>query len=507
MLSLRLKNFRSLVDTGRIELRPLTVLVGANSSGKSSFLRFFPLLRQTYKKSAASPLLWFADPGLDFGDFSKVVRRGADPREIEVEIEIVLPRLGGSRGATEWSTPLPLRINTFLNEEDGKTYVRRCVLTCYDDVCELEFRDRRGVAMWRINHLNVVERPLSSSPTSRFELYASQSLIPRISPGDATFIKAPFRFIEEELHETITQIAYPEHDGEDLSWIADGIAYGSPDDVLEQLRAQDLGDVWHHRVLAMTTSSPEFLRLKTLFFASWFNSLTEMVGWELESQADTMVYLGPFRAPPARFYRRQELSVRHMDPEGGNLAMFLHELSPTQLDAFSEFMFENVGFRVRLETQGSNISILLEDARGQSDNLIDMGYGFSQVLPVIAQCWAASSGFRPSEREPLPNLIAIEQPELHLHPHYQAKLADMFVGTIHAARAAVLETPTLLVETHSNALVSRLGELVETGKLDAKDVQVLLFEQDDVTRGTSVRQFTFSPEGTFKNWPIGFFAP
>jgi predicted ATPase len=136
-----------------------------------------------------------------------------------------------------------------------------------------------------------------------------------------------------------------------------------------------------------------------------------------------------------------------------------------------------------------------------------MGYGFSQVLPVIAQCWAAASGFQPSEREPLPSLIAIEQPELHLHPHYQAKLADMFVGTIQAARGAALETPTLLVETHSEALVSRLGELVEGGKIASEDVVVLLFEADAVNGGTTVRQSTFSAEGTLTNWPLGFFAP
>ncbi len=507
MRSLRLKNFRSLVDTGRIELRPLTVLVGANSSGKSSFLRFFPLLRQTYKKSAASPLLWFADPGLDFGDFSKVVRRGADPREIEVEFDITVPAIRYLERATDPVTPLPLRINAFLAEADGKTHVRRSVLTCHNDVCELEFGDRMGVAMWRVNGLDIVEKTLQSSRSSEFKFYASSSLVPKVSIGALDFLRVSFRVVETELYGAIAQIAYPDLADADVNWIVDGISYASPEDVLAQLRAQQVGEAWHRRVSAMTTTSPEFLRLKSLFFARFFNLLVETAGRALAGDADTTVYLGPFRAPPQRFYRRQELSVRHMDPEGGNLAMFLYELSPAQLDAFSEFMFEHVGFRVRLETQGSNISILLEDGRGQSDNLIDMGYGFSQVLPVIAQCWASASGFRPSEREPLPNLIAIEQPELHLHPHYQAKLADMFVGTIHAARGAALETPTLLVETHSEALISRLGELVETGKLASEDVVVLLFEADAANGGTTVRQSTFSPEGTLTNWPLGFFAP
>lgn len=503
MRSLRLKNFRSLVDTGRIELRPLTVLVGANSSGKSSFLRFFPLLRQTYKKSAASPLLWFADPGLDFGDFSKVVRRGAAPREIEVEFETVLGPLTAGLEPS-WSMPLPLRITTVLNEDDGKTFVRRNVLACYDDVCELEFRDRSGVAMFRVNDLDIVAGPPLRQ--SSYDLYGDQSLVPRVFPADPNRRDGHFQSIERDLRQAIRVMAHPNPGREDVTGIVAGIDYGSPEALLERLRAQDLGEFWRSQVAGLTTSSPAFRTLKTLLFARSIASIVDIIGLTLESDSDRTVYLGPFRAPPQRFYRRQELSVRHMDPEGGNLAMFLHELSQAQLSAFSEFMFEHVGSRIRLETQGSNISILLEDGSGSSDNLTDMGYGFSQVLPVIAQCWAAASGFRPSAQS-LPNLIAIEQPELHLHPHYQAKLADMFVGTIQAARGAALETPTLLVETHSNALVSRLGELVETGKLDAKDVQVLLFEQDDVTRGTSVRQFTFSPEGTFKNWPIGFFAP
>ena len=49
MQSIEIKNLRSLKDTGRVELKPITLLVGANSSGKSTFLRTFPLLKQGLK--------------------------------------------------------------------------------------------------------------------------------------------------------------------------------------------------------------------------------------------------------------------------------------------------------------------------------------------------------------------------------------------------------------------------------------------------------------------------
>ena len=121
MRSLRLKNFRSLVDTGRIELRPLTVLVGANSSGKSSFLRFFPLLRQTYEARSASPLLWYGRD-VDFGDFSQVVRRGAEPKEIEVEMGFDM-RVGTDE-------VLEMRSTTTIAESEGKTHTARYTLSC-----------------------------------------------------------------------------------------------------------------------------------------------------------------------------------------------------------------------------------------------------------------------------------------------------------------------------------------------------------------------------------------
>jgi predicted ATPase len=136
-----------------------------------------------------------------------------------------------------------------------------------------------------------------------------------------------------------------------------------------------------------------------------------------------------------------------------------------------------------------------------------MGGGLSQVLPVVAQCWSTASGWRASERGPLPSLIAIEEPEQALHPAYQAKLADMFNGVLRATRATQNgAAPCLLIETHSEALINRLGELVEAGEIASEDVSVLLFERDPATEKTP-RQSTYSPGGVLNNWPFGFFAP
>lgn len=72
--SIRIQNLRSLTDTTTIQLKPLTVLVGKNSVGKSTFARTFPLLRQTCEAQKKSPILWYGQ-FVDFGDFNTAINK------------------------------------------------------------------------------------------------------------------------------------------------------------------------------------------------------------------------------------------------------------------------------------------------------------------------------------------------------------------------------------------------------------------------------------------------
>ncbi|HAV4863676.1 TPA: AAA family ATPase, partial [Acinetobacter baumannii] len=72
--SIRIQNLRSLTDTKTILLKPLTVLVGKNSVGKSTFARTFPLLRQSCEAPKRSPILWYGK-FVDFGDFNTALNK------------------------------------------------------------------------------------------------------------------------------------------------------------------------------------------------------------------------------------------------------------------------------------------------------------------------------------------------------------------------------------------------------------------------------------------------
>ena len=96
--AVRIKNLRSLVDTGFIEIKPITLLLGANSTGKSTFLRSFPLYTQSVNKNLRGTISWFDDSLVDFGDYNTALNKFAGEGEtIEFEYKISQPVMGRMR--------------------------------------------------------------------------------------------------------------------------------------------------------------------------------------------------------------------------------------------------------------------------------------------------------------------------------------------------------------------------------------------------------------------------
>jgi predicted ATPase len=159
-----------------------------------------------------------------------------------------------------------------------------------------------------------------------------------------------------------------------------------------------------------------------------------------------------------------------------------------------------------MRVQGVFGEILIKEPGGRSfANVADVGFGYAEVLPLCATLWS-SCVREPSPKRRRTSLLALEQPELHLHPAHQARLADIIAGAWRTSRDAGREV-NLMVETHSEGLVNRMGELVHDGVLRASDVQILVFNQDPDTRQTEVRIAGYTAEGALNDaWPFGFFA-
>ena len=102
---------------------------------------------------------------------------------------------------------------------------------------------------------------------------------------------------------------------------------------------------------------------------------------------------------------------------------------------------------------------------GGRRNLADVGYGVSQVLPVVVECLLMPDN----------GVLALQQPEVHLHPKAQAELGSFF-----ARFAAARPKATVLVETHSDYLLDRVRKEIADGTIAPDSVSFLFFSRYDV---------------------------
>ena len=120
-------------------------------------------------------------------------------------------------------------------------------------------------------------------------------------------------------------------------------------------------------------------------------------------------------------------------------------------------------------------------------SIADVGFGVSQVLPVLVALLVADAG----------QLVYVEQPELHLHPRAQCVLARLMADT---ARRGV----RLIVETHSALLLLSLRTLVADGKLDPELVKLHWFSLNREDGSTAVNSADFDQDGAYGDWPEDF---
>ncbi|EBX0434616.1 DUF3696 domain-containing protein, partial [Salmonella enterica subsp. enterica serovar Bareilly] len=136
-------------------------------------------------------------------------------------------------------------------------------------------------------------------------------------------------------------------------------------------------------------------------------------------------------------------------------------------------------------------------------NISDMGFGYSQVLPIVTAIWLETERRIASPRRPI--TFIIEQPELHLHPSYQNNLAKIFAKVVTTAKSNNIDLK-IIFETHSQTMIEALGECIEDNMgLSENDVSILIFEKNDKQQ-TIVQKSYFNEDGFLQSWPVGFFS-
>ncbi|CAB3699927.1 AAA family ATPase [Trinickia soli] len=507
------KNLRALVDSEFIELKPITLLVGKNSVGKSTFARVFPLLRQSNEEKRRAPVLWWGKY-VDFGSFRDAVHRNADVREVSLCFDIMLePESEPFLMDPWWSQTLPLAGPTrfqlevaFACGSDDNTYIKRTEIRADGMSCTVHTSQNMAVEKIICGDVNWTPSTDVSAHGAAGELLPMVTFFRHFRAKDRTFRKPQNPFIAE-LNDSIRKLAHPKTKDETIAQIVNLVPLGSGAEVLSALQAVNGSSTWKKNTSKLRTTSPELTHIRELVWLAHLEEVFSSLNSEIRTFSKGVRYLEPLRATAQRYYRVQELAVDEVDSKGANLAVFIHSMQAFDRDRFNEWLKTHLGFEVRSVPDGGHISLRVRFVDDNDDtNLTDTGFGMSQVLPIATQLWS-SQAMRPRRgSDNAPTCFVVEQPELHLHPAFQEKIADLFVASLEASSSAKQNPMRIVAETHSSSLINRLGELVAEGRIDRDDVQVVMFDQTSVSAPVKIQISQFDEEGVLQNWPYGFFA-
>lgn len=519
---IRVKNLRSIVDSGLIRLRKINVLVGRNSAGKSSLLRVLPLLRQSMEQATKGPILWYGRL-VDFGTFQNAVRRGALDRTITFEFESLVHidrpilRRAPPQQTAKSRQRKPLLVNTSavlgLSAADSYGKVRRIVLQLEDDRVQVEFGDDASIRFVELNGSAVELRSdqrwwvsqgtiLPQLHLMKVETFLDDQGQPEVHE---TFEDEPFL---QELADSLIGLYGAGYSASQLKAISRMLTYGPADEFLAVLsEIGELRPIGARHLEEGSAEHSDVSEVRRLALLVALPKILTLIDRDIAAFASSVRYLEPLRATAERYYRLQDLAVGEIDSRGANVAMFLNSLSWYEQQRLREWMKKTLGFFVQVSQKSGHVEVEIVSEGGAASNLADLGFGYSQLLPIILQLWRAivsPVGFNIGRAVDSGAVIAVEQPELHLHPQYQALLADTLAAVFSAEQGS---QGSFFAETHSEHFINRLGELISEGRLSAEDVQVIVIEQE-VGGDTSVTSAEFTDAGFLGDgWPVGFFVP
>ena len=165
----------------------------------------------------------------------------------------------------------------------------------------------------------------------------------------------------------------------------------------------------------------------------------------------------------------------------------------TYTDHLSDWL-KFLGLAEKIQISNAGKIQINQGSIGESGTTLEnIGVGVSQVLPVLLSCMT-------SQKNENNEILLLEQPELHLHPSAQAKLADFFIAV------SVTNKKTLFVETHSEHILNRL----RLRKIQLRDINefIKIFFSTKQTNGqTTIEEFSIKDDGSydFDRYPDGFF--
>ncbi len=203
----------------------------------------------------------------------------------------------------------------------------------------------------------------------------------------------------------------------------------------------------------------------------------------------------PVRTQPRRIYTPSELN----EPNPGeqvplqiaNLKLIAPERWAETKRKMTDFgkrsgLFEDIEIKRFGRTTGDPFALQIKNV-GPFANVVDVGYGVSQALPLLF----------PLEVESDLDFFLLQQPEVHLHPRAQAEF-----GSLLTRLSAAAPDKNYVVETHSDYILDRIRTEIRDGKVPPESISILLFRRDGLD--TSILEMGIDEDGEITNYPSDY---
>lgn len=478
--NLELENFKSWAGRHRLELGRITGLFGANSSGKSSIIHLLLLLKQTIESPDSDLVLNFGggtNDYVDFGSFPNIVT--------DHDISNVI------RCSINWS-------------EDSKTkgpysLIEAKTITFTSSVRAIAKRRAEEVVVDDLGyHMELTSRffddrhkaELPTSMSARVARGTSDAYTLDASiDGDQALTYRPLKaFAPHGLHRFSPRAFFQITKGIKLHHQSKHKGSNENADFLEHYLSEAL---WADELISQTSNYAARFLQRIVYLGplrdyphrnyAWTGATPATVGHRGEEAIQVLLADASQRSPNVRSERNRRAVSRT-----ATVDVVTHWLR--RLGIAHSLSFEQVGRGARIWE-----ALIQQQPRATKANLADVGFGVSQVLPVIVALLSAQPG----------SLVILEHPEIHLHPRIQSELADLLIDIASAGEIQIL------VESHSEHLLARIqrriAEANRNGEgLTPEDVRLYFCKLE---QGKSkLRRLEMQPSGVITNWPPDFFG-
>lgn len=555
---LEFKNYKSFKTKQSIEFKPITILIGPNSAGKSSIMKLLAFLKQSMENSQNDILSW-RKPLVDMKGYDKVAHRG-NGKPIEVGITATVgPAM---LKTTDARTGEAINIDEIFSKYKDRKNETRCLAINLKIHSDQEISGEIGENSNRSYHYAArmqgdAESELMGEtihihpPKSTENIYASylrKALKYQAERLESQNIRLPQnenigRLIERFLQLRLGGMSHcsgfvPKNFGHSALYTF--LNFGGPkipyvgeghDSPVSNV------DIKSHFDKLLSLSNPnneKDLDVIENHLENYCGVLVRNAGNELkdnelqanielvdlrekaEKMFEPFEFFPPLRPEPRTFYTKSELveitgSGKFDQPEYSKFVNIYLAI----LGFETELIFELVSESEEL------YKITIKDLNtGYESSLADVGYGYSQVLPIIF----AKTRVRKT--------VCLEQPELHLHPKSQGALADLIVNDVlatseknegaldpalsaisklygdakwHVSNGRSFLSNNYIIETHSEHLLRGLQLKVAEGVLSSEDIAIYYISRNKVGNGT-VEALKIEKNGFFeKPIPAGFY--